>query len=217
MFYSSGSSQGKIGFLASLKWAFGLQVSCGVRLYLQVQPSMGTTAYQGFSQAGTCCPLSTSLWASESFSHSLSQKLIIWFDDFLLRALGHCSEVRAVPQPQCREAHSIYRRGKISSKEGESQCSGKGAHTALEVRHTPGKVCAEGGAGAGARPWTLSVGQCAWGWCGSVFVSGCVHIHAYECMLSYTLCSLCVGEHVYGLCRDEMSMRSWICFQDAPI
>lgn len=53
-----------------------------------------------------------------------------------------------------------------------------------------------------------SVGQCARGWCGSAFVSGCEHSHAYECMLRYVLCDLCVGEHVCGLCRDEMSLGS---------
>lgn len=32
--------------------------------------------------------------------------------------------------------------------------SGKGTQAATEVGHTPGKFCAEGGAG-GSRPWTL--------------------------------------------------------------
>lgn len=35
----------------------------------------------------------TPLRASEFFRLSLSQKPILWFEDFLLRALGHCSEV----------------------------------------------------------------------------------------------------------------------------
>lgn len=41
-------------------------------------------------------------------------------------------------------------------------------------------------------------------------------MHACKCVLKYMLCSLCVGEHVYCLCRDEMSMGGWACSQDAP-
>jgi hypothetical protein len=81
---------------------------------------------------------------------------------------------------------------------GRAQCSGKGTQAALEVGHTPGKVCAEGG--VRDQVLGLYVGHCEWGWCGSVFASRCGCICACERRLRCACASSCVGEHVYGLC-----------------
>lgn len=132
-----------------------------------------------------CCP-SGSPWGCLS----LSQNFIIWCEDFLLRPLGHCYEVWLSPNVST-ERPIVSREGK-----GKLQDSGKGTQAALEVRHTPRKVCVEGGAGAGPRPWTLSVGQCAWVGSGVSLLLGVgPSVPMNSC--SYTCCAASVWVSVF--------------------